>query len=235
MKKKLSFLLALMFALSALLTGCGKDNERKETAFAPPDLTAQRILYQVELDNDKDAERYTTAVSTQGTVVLSMPMGGHILGFHNFIYGDVDMYDYCTPDKVYYLMGASIIPFKEEDGTVNDYVLYHLYNNDLSEFFAMYCDGHQGEEVTITWHYNRYGLRVIDNYDKTLGEEKYRTFWMENYEFDQTAPPILEIDLGIEALPTIYSTKDDAYLLRPIVEKMYPDVEPYGTPYPVSE
>lgn len=196
------------------------------------DPSIERILYQVEIEENKDAQRYTTTGMTSPIDMIFSHIGAY--------YSD-DPQSWTpkktiTTETLYEFLPGTVITLEETDGSVNDYILYFVYFHDLNQCFASACDnnGQGGIEVTVTWHYDTRGYRVIDEYDIALAEPYYIEFWSEINENNGNVPPLKEIDYDFSGtLPEYVPYYGDEYL--EIVKEKYPDVKPYGIDYPVEE
>ena len=223
-----------MFAaiLTCTLLLCSCKLKRAETPYMMGDLTYNRILYTLETEKNRDAERYTTTVTMQEGIAYYQALASYYFTADEIKWDDYEYY--YREDLIHSLMWGSVIPFKEADGTVNDYILYTIYDGDLARYFAFYCDKHPGEQTTITWHYDTRGNRVIDEYDVELAKPEHLKFWTMQNENHGVVPPIWEYDMGLTGeLPT-YSEGQGAIYTKDITA-MYPDVKPYGIDYPVGE
>jgi len=145
-----------------------------------------------------------------------------------------DNYEYYyTEDQIHCLMWGSVIPFREADGTINEYILYTLYDADMARFFAFYCDDHAGEQTTITWHYDTRGYRVIDVYDTELAKKEHLKFWTDiNIDYG-VVPPVQEYDMGLIGNLPKYA-KDQGVSDSKAIKELYLDVKPYGVDYPTE-
>ena len=223
MKKTIALLLTLLAVLC--IGGCAKKDERPKL-FSDP--TYYRILYQRELDLNADQPRYTSTVMTYGGVLIGLRQ-------HSIYYTMEEFYklpiEHCyTVQTAHLLALTNRIPFVEEDGTVNDYYVHSHTDNDLAQYFALHCDK-PGITTVITWHYDTRGLRVIDEYDVSLAEEKYVNFWVGINQTQGVVPYVWEIDLGIEGVHSAYlEGEGDAHSAK--MKELFPDIAPYGKDYP---
>ena len=229
--KRLRKTIGLLLICILLFSGCKPAKIEKKYEMA--DITGNRILYTVELEENKDAERYTSTVTTREGLVYYVPLIGYYYTSDEIKWDAPDYY--YTKDRIYCQMWGGVIPFTETDGTVNEYILYSLYDNDLASYFAFYCDHNSGVQTTITWHYDARGYRVIDVYDTEIAKEDHLWFWtMQNQKFG-VVPPIQEYDMGLSGKLPVYANDDQSAECSRIVKELYPDVKPYGVDYPVSE
>ena len=227
----LSFALCLTTVVF-LCCGCGPRD--KKSAYNVSDSTYVRIAYTLESEKHKDVPRYTSTVTAREGVVIGMEMAFHYYQPNEICWGD-ERSKYYTEDMVHCLLMAVVIPFTEVDGTVNDYILYSIYDNSLANYFGTYCDGHPGEQITITWYYDTHGNRVIDEYDVELAKPEHLKFWTMQNENHGVVPPIWEYDMGLTGeLPTYYDD-DQSAIDTAAIKELYPDVKPYGIDYPVEE
>ena len=224
MKKAIPLLMCCLL----LLAGCKKATPEFETF----DPTAYRILYQVMLDENAGAIRHNDTAITRSGVVIYSPLVGYY--FPNDWHSKENGY-FQQKEMLYTQMYASVIPLTDQDGSVHDYLCYHLYDNDLSCFFALYCDHNPDAKIKITWFEDMRGNRVIESFDTALVMEDYAAYWREVNEKYGVVPPLKETELDLVGKYPTYTTGDDARSLIPIVKGYYPDVKPYGTDYWVTK
>ena len=223
-KKRIGLIVSCVL-ISSILFGCKAVHEPDMS-----DPTYMRILYQVELDESVNATRYESVVTVIGSEVSAHSYMGH--------YYDVELGGESTwvfdENQLYELMSGVVLPCKENDGTVNDYILYLLYPCDMNDMLFYYCGERAETQLTLTWHYDSRGYRIIDKFDTGLVEERYIEYWDEVSQKSGYVPPLKECDYVFEGRLPVYAD-DQAVLDLQVVKEKYPDVKPYGIDYPVEE
>lgn len=214
---KWRFFKIVLIAVVLIAVGLYLSNVRtpKKEGYKMSDPTMNRILYQVELDENKDAPRHTQQVSTRAGCLQYMTIGGYYRENWKF-----------DETKLYENMSAFVIPLADEDGNVQTYLLYCLYDRDLRTFFGALCD--KGTTTTtITWFMDKRGNRVIEFFDQQLVMASYIAAWKEVNEEYGNIPPIDEANLSLSGTYPAYEPCQNDDILK-LVEKQYPNVIPYG-------
>ena len=223
--------IGMLLICTLLFSGCKPAKVEKEHKMS--DTTYNRIIRTIEEEKNKDAERYTTTVTMMEGIVYYQALNSYYYSMDELVWGDPDYYR--TEERMHGLMWGGVIPFTEADGTVNDYIVYSLYDNDLACFFASFCDDHPGQQTTITWHYDTRGYRVIDTYDTELVRQTHLAYWTDVNQDYGAVPPVQEYDMGLTGKLPKYDDNDQAANDSKAFKAMFPDVKPYGVDYPVSE
>ena len=223
------FVFAILLAL-LMFTSCGTPAKRASES----DLTYMRILYQVELDLNADAPRFVSEVTTvpDEEVVGYDHLGAYYMGIEKFMEGTYE--EYVTAEQAHNIMRGIVLPLKESDGTVNNYICYEIYDNSMISYFTEQCDNLLFD-TEIKWHFDTRGNRIIDEFDKSVCVDAYSEFWRDQNEKLGVVPPVLEMDLNLSGEVAQYVKDDICAEYCKDISLIYPNVKPYGVDYPVSE
>ncbi len=215
-KQRLRIIIGSMLVI-CLLVGC---KMKKEYPMSDP--TYMRILYQVELDENADADHYETAVTVRSSDVWAH---GYLGGYYAEQSGSNEwQFD---ENKLYELMSGIVFTGEESNGTLNDYILYYIYPCDMNDMLFYHCCDSKETVLTFTWHYDKRGYRIIDQFDTSLVMDRYIAHWQKISDEYGIIPPLKECVTVFEGELPKYED-DQADLDLAVVKARYPDVVPYG-------